>query len=207
MKLLFDLFPVALFFAAFKVAEISPDAAAALATHWFGALASGGEIGAKEAPVMWATIATIVGTLMQVIWLLLRRKRIEPMLWISLGIVVVFGGATLWFHDDTFIKWKPTVLYWASGIGLAVAQFGFGNNFIRKMMGAEIELPESVWLRLLMAWIGFFVAMGCINLFVAFNFPTETWVNFKMFGSMGLMLAFVVGQAVWLGRHLPREEN
>ncbi|WP_085315886.1 septation protein A [Derxia lacustris] len=207
MKLLFDLFPVALFFAAFKLAEMDPAAAAELATHWFGALAAGGEIGPKEAPVMWATVATIAGTALQVVWLLLRRKRIEPMLWISLGIVVVFGGATLWFHNDVFIKWKPTVLYWASAGGLAVAQFGFGNNFIRKMMGAEISLPDVVWLRLLMAWIGFFVAMGCINLAVAFSFPLETWVNFKMFGSMGLMLVFVVGQALWLGRHLPQGEN
>jgi len=207
MKLLFDMFPVALFFAAFKLAELDPAAAAAAATHWFGWLAAGGDIGEKEAPVMWATVATIAGTSFQVIWLLLRRKRIEPMLWISLAIVVVFGGATLWFHNDVFIKWKPTVLYWASAAALGIGQWGFERNFIRKMMGAEINLPDPVWLRLLMAWMGFFALMGCVNLAVAFTQPTEVWVNFKLFGSMGLMLVFVIAQALWLGRHLPQGEN
>ncbi|MBI1942527.1 MAG: septation protein IspZ, partial [Betaproteobacteria bacterium] len=104
------------------------------------------------------------------------------------------------------IKWKPTVLYWLFGLVLAGGQL-FGRNLIRAMLGAQIRLPEATWMRLNLSWIGFFTLMGAANLFVAFNFTTDQWVNFKLFGGIGLMLLFVLGQALFLARHLEEEKR
>ena len=173
MKFLFDLFPVILFFIAFKVAGIYV-----------------------------ATGVAIAATFVQVGWLKLRRRRVEPMLWASLGIIVVFGGATLLLQDETFIKWKPTVLYWLLGAVLAGAMLGFRRNLIRSMLSEQVQLPEPVWTRLNWSWVGFFAFMGILNLYVAYNFSTDLWVNFKLFGGMGLMLLFVVAQAFFLSRYV-----
>jgi intracellular septation protein len=172
MKFLFDLFPVLLFFIAFKLADIYV-----------------------------ATGVAIAATFVQVGWLKLRGKRVEPMLWASLGIIVVFGGATLLLQDETFIKWKPTVLYWLLGGVLAAAPL-FGRNLIRSMLSHQVQLPDPVWARLNWSWVGFFAFMGCLNLYVAYNYSTDLWVNFKLFGGMGLMLAFVLIQALFLARHV-----
>ena len=118
------------------------------------------------------------------------------MMWISLAIIAVFGGATLLLHDETFIKWKPTVLYWLFGAVLLSAQFVFGKNLIRAMMEKNIALPELIWQRLNLSWAVFFIVMGFINLYVAYNFSTDTWVNFKLFGSFGLMLLFIIAQGL-----------
>jgi intracellular septation protein len=171
MKFLFDLFPVILFFVAFKVADIY------IAT----------------AVAMGATVA-------QIGWVWVRHRKVEPMLWVSFGVIAVFGGATLLLQDETFIKWKPTVLYWLFAATLGIAQLVFRKNFIRAMMGKQLQLPEMAWTRLLWSWAGFFAFMGVANLYVAFNFPTDLWVNFKLFGGMGLMFVFVIAQAVYLAR-------
>jgi intracellular septation protein len=121
---------------------------------------------------------------------------------ISLVLVVVFGGLTLFFQDETFIKWKPTLLYWIFAGTLAFASLVLGKNAIRAMIGEQISLPEAIWGRLNLAWIVFFAFMGALNLVVAFNFSTDTWVNFKLFGGMGLMLVFVLIQGVFLSRYL-----
>jgi intracellular septation protein len=105
-------------------------------------------------------------------------------------------------RDETFIKWKPTVLYWLFGVALLVAAHGFGKNLIRAMMGAQISLPERVWGRLNHSWAGFFAVMGVLNLYVAYHYPTDIWVDFKLFGGTGLMLLFVLGQAVMLTRYV-----
>lgn len=173
MKFLFDLFPIILFFAAFKFAGIYV-----------------------------ATGVAIAATFAQIGWLKFRRRKVDTMMWVSLVIIVVFGGATLWLHDETFIKWKPTVLYWAFGVSLVGAQLIAKKNLIRALLAEQVELPEPVWLRLLWAWVGFFVAMGCLNLYVAYNFETDTWVSFKLFGGMGLMLVFVLLQGIYLARHI-----
>jgi intracellular septation protein len=172
MKFLFDLFPVLLFFIAFKLADIYV-----------------------------ATGVAIAATFVQVGWLRLRGKRVEPMLWASLGIIVVFGGATLLLQDETFIKWKPTVLYWLLG-GVLAAAAVFGRNLVRSMLSHQVQLPDPVWARLNWSWVGFFAFMGGLNLYVAYNYSTDLWVNFKLFGGMGLMLAFVVIQALFLARHV-----
>jgi intracellular septation protein len=127
------------------------------------------------------------------------------MLWVSLALVVVLGGATIYFHSETFIKWKPTLLYWAMAGGLLIGQL-LGKNGIRALMGAQMSLPDPVWLRVNQAWMAFFTFMGALNLWVAYEFSTSAWVNFKLFGGMGLMFAFILGQALYLNRYLQNDE-
>ena len=206
MKLLFDLFPVILFFAVFKLAGAEPDAAQAFAAHYLAFLVADGEISAKQAPILLATAVAILATLAQVLWLLIRRRHVDQMLWVSLVIIVVFGGATIYFHDELFIKWKPTVLYWCFALALLGAQLFMRKNLIRALMGKQMSLPDPVWDKLNLAWASFFAAMGALNLYIAFNFPLELWVNFKMFGFIGLMIAFVIAQTVFLSRYLKDPE-
>lgn len=205
MKILFDLFPIALFFGMFKYAGSHVDWAAATATEWLGFMVSGGQVGVKEAPVLLATVVVILATAAQILWLAARGKKIDTMLWVSLTLVVVLGGATIYFHSENFIKWKPTMLYWAMGTALLVGQLFMNKNGIKSLMGAQMTLPDAVWRRVNFAWVGFFAIMGALNLWVAFNFTTDMWVNFKLFGATGLMLVFVVLQAVYLGRYMTPE--
>ena len=178
MKVLFDLFPVILFFVAFKFSNI-----------------------------FVATGVAIAATFAQIGWLLARGRKVDTMLWVSLAIIVLFGGATLLLRDETFIKWKPTVLYWLFGAVLAGATLIFRRNLIRKLMEEQISLPERVWVQLNASWIGFFAFMGVANLAVAYNFPTDTWVNFKLFGGIGLMLVFVLVQGVMLSKYIEEEKK
>ena len=173
MKFLFDFFPVVLFFVAFKLADIYV-----------------------------ATGVAIAATFVQVAWLKLRGKRVDAMLWASLAIIAVFGGATLLLQDETFIKWKPTVLYWLLGLVLAGSVLLFRRNLLRTMLSQQVQLPDPVWSRLNWSWIGFFAFMGALNLYVAYNYSTDLWVNFKLFGGMGLMLVFVVVQAALLAKYV-----
>jgi intracellular septation protein len=207
MKLLLDFLPLILFFVVFKGAEGHAEAAAAFATQHFGFLVSGGTVGPQEAPVLLATLVVMLATLAQAAILKLRGKKIDLMLWISLVLVVVLGGATVWFHNETFIKWKPTGLHWAMALTLWVSQAFFGKNLIKAMLGSELQLPDAVWLRLNRAWILFFAAMGIVNLVVAYNFSTSAWANFKVFGVTGLMLVFVVAQSLYMGKYLPPEDE
>ena len=177
MKFLFDMFPVILFFVAFK---------------FFG--------------IYVATAVAIAATLLQIGWLVFRKRKIEPMLWVSLGVIVVFGGATLLLQNETFIKWKPTVLYWLFAAALGISALVFKKNLIRAMMEKQMTLPDPVWDRVLLSWIAFFGVMGVLNLYVAFNFSTDAWVNFKLFGGMGLMLLFVLGQAVMLAKYIQEKK-
>jgi intracellular septation protein len=206
MKFLFDLFPVILFFAAFKIAETRPDAASGMATALLGGLGAGGAVVAGQAPILLATITAILATFAQVGYLMLRGRKVDKMLWVSLGLIVLFGGATLFLRDETFVKWKPTVLYWFFGASLLVSATLFRRNLIRSLLEVQLTLPEAVWGRLNLAWIGFFAFMGIANLVVAFNFSTNAWVNFKLFGGMGLMLAFVVGQGLFLSKYIEGEK-
>ena len=178
MKFLFDLFPVALFFVAFKLFDIYT-----------------------------ATAVAIGATFLQIGWLKWKRRKVDTMMWISLAIIVVFGGATLALHDETFVKWKPTVLYWLFAVSLAGSELLFRRNLIRAMLGEQVRMPDGVWVRLNWSWVAFFTLMGAANLLVAYNFPTDTWVNFKLFGGMGLMLAFVVLQALFLARYIEEKSS
>lgn len=206
MKFLFDLFPVILFFGVFKWAEGHPQAAQEMVMHYLGGAMSSGAVTAAQAPILLSTAVAIVASLGQIAWLLFRRRKVDTMLWVSLAIIVVFGGATIYFRDDTFIKWKPTILYWCFGVALLVSQLLLKKNLVRVMMEKQVSLPEHVWPRLNLAWIAFFASMGVLNLYVAFNFPLDTWVNFKMFGGMGLMFAFVIGQSLFLSKYMKDAE-
>ena len=176
MKFLFDIFPVILFFIAFKAFDI-----------------------------YIATGVAIAATFVQIGWAYYRHRKVDNMLWVSLAVIVVFGGATLVLHDETFIKWKPSVLYWLFAGVLLVAELGFRTNLIRAMMGQQMDLPEIVWRKLLLSWAGFFAFMGVVNLYVALSFSTDTWVNFKLFGGIGLMVVFIVLQALMLSKYLDQE--
>ncbi len=178
MKFLFDMFPVILFFAAFKLYGIYE-----------------------------ATAVAIAASFMQIGWVWFKHRKVEPMLWVSLGVITVFGGATLLLQNETFIKWKPTVLYWLFSVSLGVASLLFKKNLIRAMMEKTIALPEPVWGKLLLSWIAFFAFMGVLNLYVAYNYSTDAWVNFKLFGGMGLMLVFMIGQALMLSKHIQDVPN
>ncbi|MEO8417988.1 MAG: septation protein A [Methylophilaceae bacterium] len=178
MKFLFDLFPVILFFIVYK---------------FFGIYA--------------ATATAIAATIIQIGWVKYRHGKVDNALIASGVIIVVFGGATLLLHDESFIKWKPTVLYWLFAISLVVTNVLFKKNLIQSLMGKKISMPEKIWDKLNLAWAIFFAMLGCLNLYVAFNFSTDVWVNFKLFGTMGLMLAFVIGQSIALDRHMTAKDN
>lgn len=174
-KFLFDLFPLILFFIAFRYADIYT-----------------------------ATAVAIAAGVLQFLWLKLRGKTIETMHWINLGVIVVFGGATLFFQNDAFIKWKPTVLYWIFAVALLGSNWFFKRNLMHKLMGGQIQLPQVAWDKLNLGWAGFFAVCGAINLYVAFSgqFTESQWVNFKVFGLMILMILFVIVQSIWMSRYM-----
>lgn len=201
MKILFDFLPIALFFGMFKYAEGQREWAATTATEWLGFMVAGGVVGPTEAPMLLATVVVVVATLGQVLWLKAKGRKVDTMLWVSLGLVTLLGGATVYFHSEAFIKWKPTVLYWVMGAALLIGQVLFKKNGIQALMGAQMTLPTEVWGRVNLSWVAFFTAMGVINLWVAYTFSTSVWVNFKLFGGIGLMLVFVLGQAVYLNKY------
>jgi intracellular septation protein len=207
MKLLLDFLPILLFFGTFKYTESHKEWAAAFATEHLGWIVAGGTVGSTEAPVMLATVVVVIASLAQVVWLKARGKKVDLMLWISLALVVVLGGLTVWLHSETFIKWKPTGLYWAMGLSFLISQTLLGKNLLKLMMGQQMQLPDAVWQRLGLAWALFFAAMGVLNLWVAYNFSTSTWVNFKLFGGIGLMLLFTLGQGLYISRHLPADDR
>ncbi|MDD4881203.1 MAG: septation protein A [Gallionellaceae bacterium] len=197
MKLLFDLFPVILFFIAYQFGASHPEQAAALLSG------IGIPLGSAVKPgVFLATAVAILATVGQIVWTWLRHRKIDTMLWVSFGLITVFGGATLLLQDENFIKWKPTVLYWLFALALGLGPVLFERNIIRMMMEKQISVPDPVWARLNLGWAGFFTVMGAANLFVAFNYSTDAWVDFKMFGTLGLMIVFMVLQGFYLSKHI-----
>ncbi len=202
MKFLFDLFPVILFFAAFKLSGQNPEAAAELLASLLGFVVAD----IKQAPILIATVVVILATIGQIAWVAFRHGKVDKMLWFSLALVVVFGGMTLVFQDENFIKWKPTILYWAFAGSMSVAALLFKRNAIRGMLGEQLQLPDAVWGKLNASWIAFFTFMGLANLYIAFNFPTDTWVNFKLFGGMGLLLIFVLAQGLVLSKYMEEKK-
>ena len=149
-----------------------------------------------ELTYLFGVVAVLAGALSSIsIWAPRR---------LALKLLAV-GGATLFLRNETFIKWKPTVLYWLFGAVLAGGEL-MGRNIVRLMLGAQLQLPEPVWRGLSWSWIGFFSFMGAANLFVAYQFSTDQWVNFKLFGGIGLMVAFVVLQAMMLARYVEEKK-
>jgi intracellular septation protein len=209
MKFLFDLFPILLFFGVFKLGERNPDAAHGIVSDYLSGLISGGTIAPDQAPIILATVVVILATLAQIGYVKLRGRKVDGMLWLSLAVITVFGGATIYFHDDTFIKWKPTILYWVFAGALMISQFGFNKNLIRQVMEPNIKLPEPVWTRVGLSWMVFFFLIGVLNLFAAFvvfKGDTSAWVSFKLFGLTGIFFAFVVGLMMFLSKYIEEEK-
>lgn len=171
-KWLFDLLPVILFFAAFKLADI-----------------------------YIATAVAIAASVLQIGWLLAKKRPVDTMQWVGLVIIVVFGGMTLLLRDESFIKWKPTLLYWSFAIALGGAAL-LGKSPLKQLMGHQMQLPDAVWKRLTLLWCAFFALMGVVNLWVAGQFSTDTWVNFKLFGTTGATIVFIIAQGFYLSAHL-----
>jgi len=208
MKFLFDLFPVILFFGTYKYGESNQEWAHGLATQFLGGLIAGGAVPPGQSAILLATAVAIVATFLQIGYLLVRGRKVDGMLWLSLGVIVVAGGATIYFHDDTFIKWKPTILYWGFALALLVAQVFYRKNLMRTVMEANVKLPDPVWNRVGYTWIAFFFAMGLLNLlmaFVVFRTDTGAWVSFKLFGFTGIFFAFVVIQTLMLSKHIQED--
>jgi len=174
MQLLFDFLPVIAFFVAYKIADIYA-----------------------------ATVVLIVAVVVQSGVQLLRKRKLNPMHLISAALVLVFGGLTLAIHDKVFIMWKPTIVNWLFAAAFLASQlpvFG-GKPLVRRLMGsadAGVELSDSSWRHLNLIWVGYFLVLGVANLYVFRNFDEATWVNFKLFGMLGLTLAFVVAQGMWI---------
>ncbi len=205
MKFLSDFFSLLLFFAVYLVGEQFPEQAHRYATTWLGGITRGGEIPQDQASILLAIAVAIVAFTVQIVWTLARRRKVSVVQWVSFAILVVFGGASIYFHSDTFIKWKVTVLYWLFAVALTVAPLFFGRNLIRTLMEpGGVELPDATWHRMNRAWTWFFVLLGALNLVVAFTVSRTTWVTFKSFGLTILTLAFALGQAFLVSRELDR---
>ncbi len=173
MKLFFDFFPIILFFVAYKLQGIYV-----------------------------ATAVAIIASICQIAWVWMKRRKIDPMLWVSLSVIVIFGGATLILHNEAFIKWKPTVFYWVFALVLLISDLVLNKNLIQAMMRTQINLPSPVFRKLNLAWVAFFALMGIANLYVAFNYSTGTWVNYKLFGGLGLTMGFALLQGIFLSKHI-----
>ena len=173
MKFLFDLFPVILFFIGFK---------------FYG--------------IFVATAIAIGATLALIVYAKIRHGKVEKMLLINGAIISVLGGVTLLLHDKTYIMWKPTVLYWLLAAVLLISNLFFNKNFIQQMMGKMLDAPKAIWTKLNLAWVVFLIILGFVNLYVAFNYSEDTWVNFKLFGVTGVMILFIIAQTIILKKYL-----
>jgi intracellular septation protein len=178
MKLLFEFLPILLFFIAYK--------------QW---------------DIYVATAVAMGASLVQVAWVRVREQRWDKMLLVSMALILALGGATLLLHDDRFILWKPTAVNWLFALVFLGSQFVGKRPLIRVLMEKGIALPDAIWGRLNLAWVGFFLLSGAVNLYVAFHFSRDTWVNFKLYGLMGMTIAFVILQAFWLHRYLPKQPS
>lgn len=177
MKTLFDLFPVLLFFGAYKLFDIYV-----------------------------ATGVMMVATVLQSAYTYVRERSLPLMQKVTLIMVLAFGAVTLGLHDERFIKWKPTVLYTCLAIGLAIAVFALRKNFLRALLGSQLTLPDAMWHRLNVAWIAYCAFMAAINAYVVLNYSTEEWVNFKLWGYV-FPLVFIFGQGLYIAPHMKLAED
>jgi intracellular septation protein len=201
-KMLFDFFPILLFFLVFKLYPGWVDADSQFCMP--GLCFPGGEAGAIYA----ATLVAILASFVQLGWSWYRGGKIENMHLITLVLLVVLGGATIVLQDEVFIKWKPTVVNWLFGVVFLGSQFIGDKPIIQRMMENAVQLTDArVWVRLNLLWVAFFIIVGIINLYVAFNFSLDVWVNFKLFGLIGLTMVFVIAQAFYVARYIVEDSD
>ncbi len=206
MKQLFDFFPILLFFIIYKFYLDLPDELVLSINSLFPFM--GLEPGESKHAIYLATLTAIVATFVQVALTAIISKRVEKMHIITLLLLIVFGGATLLLKDPVFIKWKPTAINWLFAVVFLGSQFIGQKPLVQRMMSHALDIPDTaVWKRLNLAWVYFFIFSGIANLLVAFNFSEDIWVDFKLFGLMGLTLLFVVGQAFYLAKYIPSETS
>lgn len=179
MKLLLDFLPVIIFFAVYKF----------------------------SGDIILATAILIPATLLQMAYTWIKTHRIEKMQLVTLGLVVVLGGATILLDDKAFIQWKPTVVNWLFALAFFGSHFIGSKTIVQRMMDTSLELPTQIWRQLNIGWTLFFVVMGVLNLVVVYNLSEEAWVNFKLFGMLGCTLIFVIAQGVYISRHLPQQDH
>lgn len=199
MKLLFDLFPVILFFVTYKLVSHGDGGNACLADQI-------ANLPWTQEPILLATSVAIAATFVQVAWVKYRHGKVDTMLWVSLSIISIFGGATLYFHNPLFIQWKPTILYWLFAAVLAGTPLVSDRNLIRTMMEAQMELPDHIWRNLNWSWSLFFFLLGFANIAAIHLLSCSNWVNFKLFGVTSLMFVFILIQASLLSKHV-KENN
>lgn len=197
MKFLFDLFPVFLFFLTYKLASKGEHTGDCLSNMTNSSL--------MHQPILLATIVGIAATFVQIGWLLSQKKRVDTMLWLSLAVIVVFGGATLYFRNPTFIQWKPTILYWIYAISLLFGLVVLKKNLIKELMQEQITLPDVAWSKLNMAWMLFMAVMGAANLIAAKTLSCDGWIDFKLYGLTGIMLLFAIGQSLLLAKYFDED--
>jgi intracellular septation protein len=161
----------------------------------------------KFADIYWATGSLIITSALQILYYVVKKEKIPTRNWIFFGLIAVFGGLTIFLHDDTFIKWKVTIINEFFALALLVSYYVFNKNIIKQFLSESLTLPDPVWVKLNLAWALFFAFLGAINLYVAFNFDLETWVNFKVFGLTGITLVFAVGSIFSLYKYLPQESE
>jgi len=178
MKQLLEFIPIILFFAAYKFYDIYV-----------------------------ATAVVIVATILQVAITWLKYRKVETMQWVTLGLITVMGGATLYLQDEQFIKWKLTIIEWLFGLSFLGSQYIGKQPFVKRMMGSAITLPDAIWKRLNLAWAMFFISVGCLNIYVMQRYTTDEWVMFKTFGVPLLMVVFIIVQMGFLYQHLPEEKS
>jgi intracellular septation protein len=207
MKIFVDLLPLLLFFATYSWAGAHKELAAQWMTQHLGFMVSGGIVAAKEAPMMLSAVVLVACGVVQIAVLKLLRRKVDTLLWATTAVGVVLGGISLWFHSVIFFQWKPTILYWLTSIGFLVTEIILQRRFLATMMGGQLELPDFVWRTLAWAWIAFFALLGVLNLYVVYNYSEETWVAFKVWGCMGLMMVFFVLQGFYVFRYLPASDD
>lgn len=181
MKLLFEFLPIVLFFIAFKAFDI-----------------------------FIATTVAMAASILQITWLIYKKRRVEPMQWLSLALILVFGGLTIFLHDEQFIKIKPTILYWSFALILILGKLVLNKNLIQKVMGEQIKVRKSseakIWNILNIVWILFFACLGSLNLFVANNYSSDIWNSFKL-STFGILIVFVIFQGIWLTKYLESDDQ
>jgi len=178
MKILTDFFPIILFFIAYK---------------WQG--------------IYVATAVAIAASSLQVAAFWLKNRRFENSQLMTFFIILIFGGATLYLQDETFIKWKPTIINWLFALACLLSQFIGKTPLIKRMMSSGLSLADEIWAKLNSIWAAFFCFQGTLNLYVIYNFDTDTWVNFKLFGMLGLTILFIIAQGIYLMKHIEQPEH
>jgi intracellular septation protein len=161
----------------------------------------------KFGDIYWATGSLIVTSAIQIAYYLIKKQPVPKRNLIFFGLIAVFGGLTIFLHDDTFLKWKVTIINGIFAVALIASQKFFNKNIIKQFLAEALTLPEEIWNKLNLAWAMFFATCGLLNWYIAFNFSLEAWVNFKVFGLTGLTFVFAIGSVLSLYKYMPDDQE